>query len=92
VGGLLATLEVLLAQPAHATGTSFLPRSIFLLYADGITPLSSGVTCDGASVPPAYTCSFGGDGGIESCKAQIQRFLDYWYRDLNVVFVRITPP
>ncbi|HXI55229.1 MAG TPA: hypothetical protein VNO55_04180 [Polyangia bacterium] len=91
VGGPLAIGLILLAQPAHAIGTAPPPRQVFLFYADGIAPLPPGVVCGGATIPPAYRCSFGEGQGIEGCKIRVQRFLDDWYRDFNVRFT-LTPP
>jgi hypothetical protein len=91
VGGPLAIGLILLAQPAHAIGTAPPPRRVFLFYADGIAPLPPGMVCGGATVPPAYRCSFGESQGTEGCKIRVQRFLDDWYRDFNVRFT-LTPP
>ncbi len=77
------------ARPARAAGsaTPAPPAVIYMWYADG-GPAPSESACAGKT-PPGYTCTFGAD--VDSCKRQVQDYLDRWYADLNVVFTHTRP-
>jgi hypothetical protein len=65
------------------------PKVIYLVYADGKTPLpaTSYDACSGAA--PKFNCSFG--TSLLDCQQQIQTFLDRWYADFNVIFTLTRP-
>lgn len=64
------------------------PAIIYLWYADGGPAPTDSRPCMG-QMPPAYTCRFGPN--LDDCKRQVQRWLDEWYKDYNVVFTLKRP-
>lgn len=45
--------------------------------------------------PPAYKCNFASSGtgaNVADCQSEVQRYLDDWYKDFNVVFTLTRPP
>ena len=62
---------------------------VWLWYADGkAIPGFTEYFCD--YVPPAYKCNFG--SSLDDCRAQVQTYLDAWYKDFNLVFTFTKPP
>jgi hypothetical protein len=98
-----ATLEPDLVTPAPApavaaettlpataaNSASPAPKVIYLVYADGKTPLPSMNynACGGQA--PKFTCSFAPT--LLECEQQIQAYLDRWYADFNVIFTLTKP-
>jgi hypothetical protein len=65
---------------------------VYLLYADGQTPIPNGAACDDKeSVPPAFACNYGAEQGILGCQLETQKVLDFWFSEFNVVFT-LEPP
>ena len=62
-------------------------RVVYLWYADG-GPVPVNIGC--AANPPAYTCDFAPTP--QACKRAVQRYLDAWYADMDVVFTTSKPP
>ncbi|MFL5304780.1 MAG: Ig-like domain-containing protein [Polyangia bacterium] len=78
------------ALPAVAESTtSATPKVIYLVYADGKTPLPSMNynACNGLA--PKFTCTFAPT--LLECQQQIQAYLDRWYADFNVIFTLTKP-
>ncbi|MES1207128.1 MAG: Ig-like domain-containing protein [Pseudomonadota bacterium] len=78
------------ALPAVAeSSASPAPKVIYLVYADGKTPLPAMNynACNG--VAPKFTCTFGAT--LLDCQQQIQAYLDRWYADFNVIFTLTKP-
>jgi hypothetical protein len=68
-------------------GVAAASRRVFVWFADGgPAPPSVREICFGS--PPAFRCSF---GTFDSCRKQIQAFLDRWYADFDVVFTYVPP-
>jgi hypothetical protein len=68
-------------------GVAAASRRVFVWFADGgPSPASVQEICFGS--PPAFRCSF---GTFDSCRKQIQVFLDRWYADFDVVFTYAPP-
>jgi hypothetical protein len=65
------------------------PKVIYLVYADGKTPLpaTSYNACSGQA--PKFECSFGTT--LLDCQQQVQAYLDRWYADFNVIFTLTRP-
>jgi hypothetical protein len=65
------------------------PKVIYLVYADGKTPLpaTSYNACSG--VAPKFNCGFG--TSLLDCQQQVQAYLDRWYADFNVIFTLTRP-
>ena len=59
------------------------PKVIYLVYADGKTPLpaTSYDACSGLA--PKFECTFGKT--LLDCQQQVQAYLDRWYADFNVI-------
>lgn len=66
------------------------PAYLWLWYADGGRLPEDEQTCGALPPPTAYQCSFGDTN--RDCQAQVQRILDDWYRDFNLVFTFDRPP
>jgi hypothetical protein len=66
------------------------PAYVWLWYADGKPIPDFSEYCD--FTPPAYECKFGSRLGLDDCKAQVQEYLDAWYKDFNLVFTLTRPP
>lgn len=65
------------------------PRRVFLWFPDGgPLPPNTPKICGGNS-PPAYSCTFAPT--IAECRSEIQRWLDRWYADFNLVFTYQQP-
>jgi len=62
---------------------------IYLVYADGKTPLPSTSynACSGQA--PKFACTFAPT--LLECQQQIQAYLDRWYADFNVIFTLTRP-
>ncbi len=79
-------LERAPAPRIHGAGPA--PAVVYLWYADGGPPPTDSRPCMG-QMPPAYQCRFGVN--LDDCKRQVQRWLDEWYSDFNVVFTLKRP-
>ena len=77
--------------PAVAAGSSKSPepKVIYLVYADGKTPLpqTNYNACSGLA--PKFDCTFG--TSLLDCQQQVQAYLDRWYADFNVIFTLTRP-
>jgi hypothetical protein len=65
------------------------PAYVWLWYADGGAIPTFSQYC-GDLTPPSYECNFG--SSLDSCRSQVQSFLDTWYKDFNLVFTLRRPP
>jgi len=65
------------------------PKVIYLVYADGKTPLPSTSYNACSGLAPKFNCSFG--ASLLDCQQQIQAYLDRWYADFNVIFTLTRP-
>ncbi len=76
-------------EVATASSASPAPKVIYLVYADGKTPLpeTNYDACSGLA--PAFQCSFGKT--LLDCQQQVQAYLDRWYADFNVIFTLTRP-
>jgi MYXO-CTERM domain-containing protein len=63
-------------------------RVVYLWYADG-GPVPVPVNTSCAGTPPPYTCDFAPTP--VACKRAVQRYLDAWYADLDLVFTLSKP-
>jgi len=65
------------------------PKVIYLVYADGKTPLpaTNYNACSGEA--PKFQCSFGTT--LLDCQQQVQAYLDRWYAEFNVIFTLTRP-
>jgi hypothetical protein len=93
-GDLIATppaagVAVESALPATAQNAAASPKVIYLVYADGKTPLPSMSynACSGQA--PKFVCTFAST--LLDCQQQIQAYLDRWYADFNVIFTLTRP-
>ena len=78
------------ALPVTAeNASSSSPKVVYLIYADGKTPLPSMNynACSGQA--PKFVCTFGST--LLDCQQQIQAYLDRWYADFNVIFTLTRP-
>ncbi len=77
------------ALPAATQNASTSPKVIYLVYADGKTPLPSMSynACSGQA--PKFDCTFAPT--LLECQQQIQSYLDRWYADFNVIFTLTRP-
>ena len=72
------------------------PAYLWLWYADGKTMPPDMSCCDG--IPPAFQCEYKATASSEAttdpemCKRQVQKYLDQWYVDFNLVFTTSRPP
>jgi hypothetical protein len=62
---------------------------VWLWYATG-GPFPDYTQYCGNYTPPAYQCHFA--SSLDDCKAQVQEYLDAWYKDFNVIFTLTRPP
>jgi hypothetical protein len=65
------------------------PKVIYLVYADGKTPLPATNYDACSGLAPKFNCSFG--TSLLDCQQQVQAYLDRWYADFNVVFTLTRP-
>lgn len=65
------------------------PKVIYLVYADGKTPLPSMNYNACSGLAPKFTCTFAPT--LLECQQQIQAYLDRWYADFNVIFTLTKP-
>jgi Bacterial Ig domain len=65
------------------------PKVIYLVYADGKTPLSATNYDACSGVAPKFNCGFG--TSLLDCQQQVQAYLDRWYADFNVIFTLTRP-
>jgi len=65
------------------------PKVIYLVYADGKTPLPATNYNACSGVAPKFECSFGTT--LLDCQQQVQAYLDRWYADFNVIFTLTRP-
>jgi hypothetical protein len=65
------------------------PKVIYLVYADGKTPLPATNYDACSGVAPKFNCSFG--TSLLDCQQQVQAYLDRWYADFNVIFTLTRP-
>ncbi|HVV51343.1 MAG TPA: hypothetical protein VHO06_16860, partial [Polyangia bacterium] len=74
---------------ASTAGSAPAPKVIYLVYADGKTPLPATDynACSGQA--PKFECSFG--TSLLDCQQQVQAYLDRWYADFNVIFTLTRP-
>jgi Bacterial Ig domain len=74
---------------ANDTSSAPAPKVIYLVYADGKTPLpeTNYDACSGLA--PAFVCTFGKT--LLDCQQQVQAYLDRWYADFNVIFTLTRP-
>ncbi len=78
------------ALPVKAADkTAPAPKVIYLVYADGKTPLPSMNYNACSGLAPKFTCTFAPT--LLECQQQIQAYLDKWYADFNVVFTLTKP-
>ncbi len=78
------------ALPAVAeSSASAAPKVIYLVYADGKTPLPSMNYNACSGLAPKFTCTFAPT--LLECQQQIQAYLDRWYADFNVIFTLTKP-
>ncbi|HEY6478247.1 MAG TPA: Ig-like domain-containing protein [Polyangia bacterium] len=70
-------------------GGSPAPKVIYLVYADGKTPLPATNYDACSGLAPRFTCSFG--TSLLDCQQQVQAYLDRWYADFNVIFTLTRP-
>jgi len=77
------------ADVASAKSVAPAPKVIYLVYADGKTPLpaTSYDACSGLA--PKFECTFGKT--LLDCQQQVQAYLDRWYADFNVIFTLTRP-
>jgi hypothetical protein len=71
------------------------PAYVWLWYADGGAMPDFSEYCSEIRNPPTYQCNFGSSGtstNVADCQSQVQRYLDDWYKDFNVVFTLTRPP
>ncbi len=75
--------------PVPAKTTIQAPKVIYLVYADGKTPLPAmNYNACGGQAPP-FKCTFAPT--MLECQQQIQAYLDKWYADFNVIFTLTKP-
>jgi hypothetical protein len=65
------------------------PKVIYLVYADGKTPLPATNYDACSGLAPKFNCSFG--TSLLDCQQQVQAYLDRWYADFNVIFTLTRP-
>jgi hypothetical protein len=77
------------ALPVTAQKASGSPKVIYLVYADGKTPLPSMAYNACGGLAPKFQCTFAPT--LLDCQQQIQAYLDRWYADFNVIFTLTRP-
>ena len=77
------------APVAAGSSASADPKVIYLVYADGKTPLPATNYNACSGLAPKFDCTFG--SSLLDCQQQIQAFLDRWYADFNVIFTLTRP-
>ncbi len=84
------------ASTASATGRpAGKPAYVWLWYADGGPMPDFSEYCSEIRNPPAYKCNFVSSptgSNVADCQSEVQRYLDDWYKDFNVVFTLTRPP
>ncbi len=76
-------------QARRLTAPKPKPNYLWLWYADGKAIPENAPYCGDLKAPPAYKCNFG--SSLADCQAQVQSYLDVWYKDFNVVFTLTRP-
>jgi hypothetical protein len=67
-------------------------RIVYLMFADGHTPIPGGETCRGVSVPPAYHCALSGtETSPQPCANAIIAHLERWFGDFEITFTISAP-
>lgn len=81
---------------ASATGRpAGKPAYVWLWYADGGSMPDFSEYCSEIRNPPVYKCNFVSSptgSNVADCQSEVQRYLDDWYKDFNVVFTLTRPP
>src|SRR5579863_2434669 len=77
------------AAVASSQGSAPAPKVIYLVYADGKTPLPATNYDACSSLAPKFECTFGKT--LIDCQQQVQAYLDRWYADFNVIFTLTRP-
>ena len=70
-------------------GSAPAPKVIYLVYADGKTPLPATNYDACSGLAPKFECTFGKT--LLDCQQQVQAYLDRWYADFNVIFTLTRP-
>jgi Big-like domain-containing protein len=78
----------LVEKPVAASSASE-PKVIYLVYADGTTPLPDMAYNACSGLAPKFDCTFAPT--LNDCQQQIQAYLDRWYADFNVIFTLTKP-
>lgn len=68
------------------------PAYVWLWYADGGAMPDYSEYCSAIRNPPPYECNFASSSAVAACQSEVQRYLDDWYKDFNVVFTLTRPP
>lgn len=75
------------------------PAYVWLWYANGGALPDFSEYCSDIRNPPAYQCNFASTSGestsaptVTDCQREVQRYLDEWYQDFNVLFTLTRPP
>lgn len=90
MAGLACTAALTWTSDADAGGS---PAYVWLWYADGSAIPDPAPYCGELAPPPVYQCNFGVAGpSLRDCQIEVQRYLDAWYANLNVVFTFTRPP
>ena len=86
-----APVGVALEAPAEVANKSSAPapKVIYLVYADGKTPLPTTNYDACSGLAPKFECTFGKT--LVDCQQQVQAYLDRWYADFNVIFTLTRP-
>jgi hypothetical protein len=77
------------ADVASAKSGAPAPKVIYLVYADGKTPLPATNYDACSGLAPKFECTFGKT--LLDCQQQVQAYLDRWYADFNVIFTLTRP-
>ena len=77
------------AEVAASKGSAPAPKVIYLVYADGKTPLPATNYDACSGLAPKFECTFGKT--LLDCQQQVQAYLDRWYADFNVIFTLTRP-
>lgn len=74
------------------------PAYVWLWYANGDAMPDFSEYCSEIRNPPTYKCNFVSNpsspagSNVADCQREVQRYLDDWYKDFNVVFTLTRPP
>ena len=77
------------AEVASGKNSAPAPKVIYLVYADGKTPLPTTNYDACSGLAPKFECTFGKT--LLDCQQQVQAYLDRWYADFNVIFTLTRP-